>query len=515
MTHTDSLFNRSKTANTLLACLILQLFATSALALPSFARQTGEACTACHIQAFGVSLTPRGRDFKLKGYAEGDASRLPALSVVAQGGGEFNISDTQEPYNSLLSGGGILLSPPKDEKSRSYFNGSVFYAGKIVQDHFGAYVQGSYMQGINLPSAHRFNFLSPSENVFIPRAFEPGPGSLYSIGNRDLGFLDKVDLRFANQVNLAGHSLEYGISVNNEPGVQDLWNTNAVWGASDPNFISSNRGLSDFYSLPMSNRSLSGKVAGASLYTLVNKTVYLEAGGYASLPIDVQRGLGRSGYEFGYNVIDGAASYWRIALQHQWGAHYLSVGHFGLMADMAEKVDGSSVSVINGALLGGSYTTKSDAYTDLGLDATYQYIANSDHVVELKGRYVRETRPFEQLVWNNSTPFGWPTWEKHNKTTESFSIDSSYIWHQTLGLSVGYQQYFLPEIYLTTSKEELRFLTTELSYTPFGKQQSLAAPWLNLRFSLKYLANFSNDFLTKNTVLLPSDSLYLNGQLAF
>ena len=43
-----------------------------ALALPSFAIQTGQPCAACHIGAFGPQLTPYGRDFKLHGYTAND-----------------------------------------------------------------------------------------------------------------------------------------------------------------------------------------------------------------------------------------------------------------------------------------------------------------------------------------------------------------------------------------------------------------------------------------------------------
>src|SRR5579871_5912708 len=43
-----------------------------AIALPSFAVQTGQPCATCHIGAFGPQLTPQGRDFKLHGYAATD-----------------------------------------------------------------------------------------------------------------------------------------------------------------------------------------------------------------------------------------------------------------------------------------------------------------------------------------------------------------------------------------------------------------------------------------------------------
>src|ERR1700733_1429802 len=46
------------------------LFLTSgkAEAVPAFAAQTGQHCTACHVGGFGPQLTPLGREFKLEGY---------------------------------------------------------------------------------------------------------------------------------------------------------------------------------------------------------------------------------------------------------------------------------------------------------------------------------------------------------------------------------------------------------------------------------------------------------------
>src|SRR5271165_5489921 len=51
-------------------------------ALPSYARQTGQECAACH-NGF-PELTPYGRQFKLNGYTfRGGTSDLPPLAVMA------------------------------------------------------------------------------------------------------------------------------------------------------------------------------------------------------------------------------------------------------------------------------------------------------------------------------------------------------------------------------------------------------------------------------------------------
>ena len=49
-----------RTGSTLLAILGLLAAAPVAHAVPSFARQTGADCAACHVGAFGPQLTPYG-----------------------------------------------------------------------------------------------------------------------------------------------------------------------------------------------------------------------------------------------------------------------------------------------------------------------------------------------------------------------------------------------------------------------------------------------------------------------
>jgi len=57
-----------------------------AQALPSYARQTGQQCAACH-NGF-PELTPYGRQFKLNGYTfgGGDPSAIPPISAMTVGG---------------------------------------------------------------------------------------------------------------------------------------------------------------------------------------------------------------------------------------------------------------------------------------------------------------------------------------------------------------------------------------------------------------------------------------------
>ena len=55
-----------------------------ARAVPAFAGQTGQPCTACHVGAFGPELTPFGRAFKIGGYTlQGGTGTLAKIPLAA------------------------------------------------------------------------------------------------------------------------------------------------------------------------------------------------------------------------------------------------------------------------------------------------------------------------------------------------------------------------------------------------------------------------------------------------
>jgi len=66
--------------------LVMVCVAPRAYAVPAFAQQTGQPCSACHIGSFGPQLTPLGRTFKIGGYTqtggEGLASKIPLSAML-------------------------------------------------------------------------------------------------------------------------------------------------------------------------------------------------------------------------------------------------------------------------------------------------------------------------------------------------------------------------------------------------------------------------------------------------
>src|SRR6266446_3889162 len=138
--------------------------------------------------------------------------------------------------------------------------------------------------------------------------------------------LDNVDIRAANQGTVAGTDLIYGVSLNNNPTVQDLWNTTPAWGFP---FASSPLAPTPA-AATLIDGGLAQHVAGLTVYALWHQLLYSEVGAYRALPAGLQRTVGI--VPEGEQQIDGFAPYWRLAVQRDWGPHDVSVGTFGLHA---------------------------------------------------------------------------------------------------------------------------------------------------------------------------------------
>src|SRR5689334_6526752 len=116
-------------------CLLVlaALCGSAAHAVPSYARQTGADCAACHVGAFGPQLTPFGMYFKLSGYTDTDGkdSKVP-LSAMAV----FNHTHTAKPLTEVPD-----HFDPNDNTAIQELG--VFVAGRLT-DHLGAFIQSTY-----------------------------------------------------------------------------------------------------------------------------------------------------------------------------------------------------------------------------------------------------------------------------------------------------------------------------------------------------------------------------------
>jgi hypothetical protein len=251
----------------------------AAQALPSYARQTGQECAACH-NGF-PELTPYGRLFKLNGYTFGGGqSKLPPLAVMVVP--SFTHTQAGQP-------GGA--APHFGVNNNFDFTGSVFYGGAITSN-IGAFAQATYDQ-----TARRFSW-------------------------------DNLDLRYAKATSLIGSELVFGATVNNNPTVTDLWNSTPAWGFP---FVSSPLAPGPAASTLIEG-GLAQQVVGVSTYAYWNRLVYAEVGLYRGLSVRTETTLGVD--STGTNALKGVAPYWRLAVEPKWGQNSLEIGTFGLAANI-------------------------------------------------------------------------------------------------------------------------------------------------------------------------------------
>ncbi|WP_064030602.1 MULTISPECIES: hypothetical protein [Methylomonas] len=430
-------------------------FVGQAQALPSFARQTGMACAMCHTQAFGPNLTPYGRQFKLNGYVWGNndsaISRFGGMAVGSLTNTKRNDSDI--PADPVLA--------RRDFNSNNNLaldQASLFYGGKVY-GNMGAFVQFTY-DGV----ASRFA-------------------------------LDNTDIRIADEADWLGRNFVYGVSFNNSPTVQDLWNTTPAWG-----FPYSGSPLARTPGAEPALAALGGQIGGATLYSMIDDTVFLEAGAYTSFAKYAQKGMGQ--WDDGAVKVDGGAPYWRIGLQKDWQGHYISLGHFGFRANVQPDPT----------------LTVSDRYTDLGVDFNYQYLANPKHIYEFKASYIRESQDLLASAAAASAA-------QRNQQLGFLGLNGAYTFEQTYGLTVGYnhihgnQDAVLYEV-SPNRRPNSDYFTFELNYIPFGKTAGVAESYLNLRFAAQYVAYTRFDGGDKNydgsgRNASDNNTLYFNTWLSF
>ncbi len=400
----------------IVALAIAALAASPAWAVPAFTAKTNQPCSACHVGGFGPQLTPFGRKFKLEGYtmdAGNDAIPLSAMVV-----------------SSFVTSNKAQEDPPADHygtnNNFSLDQASFFVAGGIG-DHFGGFLQLTY-DGIG-------------------RAFS----------------WDNMDFRVTDRVTLAGNDVLLGLSFNNAPGVQDVWNTLPSWGFPYTG--------SDLAPAPATSTLFDGGMAqtvlGTTAYAYWNSNIYTEVGLYWT---PSNRFLSAMGADFGPGPISGVAPYFRFAYQKDYGDQNFEVGVFGFFPSLDP---------------GGDFSTgKTDSYSDFGLDGSYQFIGDGENIYAVNFRYTHESQSLAASALLDAAA------NLHN-SLDDIRFDVSYYWHNTLGGSV---QFFNTN----GSSDELLYadsrtfspdstgVTFQIDATPWGSGDAPLGGRLALRVGLQY-----------------------------
>jgi hypothetical protein len=338
-----------------LACLAPA--AERASAVPSFARQTGFTCNMCHRNP--PELTELGRAFKLKGYT------LPSPNAEDQVGTEKDLHLSKYfPVSAmvLISNTAFQANQPGTQNNAAGFpqQASLFLAGGYAS-HFGGMAQITY--------SHASDHFG----------------------------MDNTDLRYATSSKLFGADNDFGITLNNNPSVEDLWNSSPAWGFP---FISTASAVSPIAS-PLINGGLAQDVAGVGgfnmwkdhLYTDV--TVYRSEHAGASTPV--------SGAGAAYNI-HGVAPYWRAAWQQDFHGNSLMVGTYGIY-----------VNSYPGAVSG-----PTDRYADAAVDFQFSRPIGSDEF-DAHGSYTREKN-------NLGATFAAQGAAMASHYLNSFKVDAIYHW---------------------------------------------------------------------------------------
>lgn len=397
-----------------------------ALAIPSFARQTGMSCSACH--TVFPELTTYGRTFKLNGYTTTNTDELKDGSDDK--GYRLEVNNTP-PLAAMLQVADVFVKKPASTAAgiadmASDQNGSLEFPSQLSLFYAGR--------------------ISPKMGAFVQVTYDSASGSLG---------MDNTDIRFADRTQVANTDLVYGLTANNNPTVQDVFNTVPAW--SFPYFS----GLSAASPLASTQlESLGGNVGGVGAYLFWNQLLYAEVSAYRSAPQGLV-GADPSTTPAGlYNAIQGFAPYWRVALTKDFDKNSTEIGMFGL----------DEHAVPNGNLILGPQ----DHFTDVGVDAQYQYVSQ-EHCFTLKG----------SEIWENQT------WDYTNgvlasaanpvDTLRSFKVDATYYYDRMIGATLGY--------FSTTGSSDSAVYAANSALTPDTEgfiAEINFVPWYNTKFGLQY-----------------------------
>jgi len=417
--------------------VFLLIFSSENQAIPSFARQTNLPCSSCH--TIFPELNTFGRLFKLNGYTlvgtetiqVSDTSdnvslnlvKIPPVSMMLQASYTYNTKEQPGTKNNNVSLPQQL---------------SLFLGGEITP-HIGSFIQVTY------------------------------DDQEASVG------IDNIDLRYSNQAEVGSENLLYGVTLNNNPTVQDIWNSTPAW--SFP-YATSSVTVSPLTST-LIDGGLAQSVAGMGAYALFNHFVYGEISVYRS----AQQGGAHPPDSTSMGIIKSLAPYWRLALQKQFNDQYVEIGTFGMLTEMYPA----------------GITGLTDKYTDIGFDINYE-------------------KPFGKR--NLNATYNSNEAENESLNLNSLKIVGNYYLYNQIGFSLGY--------FSTTGDGDLiLYPMGAVSGSSTGSPNTSGfigefnyLPWYNTKFSLQYVAfnkfNGANDNYDGNgRNASDNNSLYLLAWIAF
>ncbi len=378
--------------------LLIALSIGRADAVPSYARQTGQECIACHVSF--PELTPYGRYFKLTGYTIGktafskEGMNYVPMAVMAQ----VSITNTRNNHETDPDTG-ESVSVTQRNNGLVFSGASLFLASKI-NDNIGGFIQWSYD-----------NLATTADGTL---------GGHSSIDNTDLRIVGRYSSPGAAEPDLI-----YGATLHNNPTAQDAWNSTPAFGFP-------------FTSAPLANTpaaatqidgGLAQQVAGLGGYLWWQKAIYAEVSFYRTA--DGAFSILRQGQDIhtdgGVAALKGYNPYWRIAYSHDWGANSIMVGTYGMTIDRYPSNFDTS--------------TPTDRYRDVAVDAQYQYITDP-HTFTAEATYIHEKQSYDaSFPVTAATGAGigaGPTPANASDTLRTFKAKATYYHDRRYGGTLAY-----------------------------------------------------------------------------
>lgn len=367
---------RKYTTTAGLFLLGLGVAAQSALAVPSYSRQTGLPCEVCH--TVPPQLTPFGRYFKINGYVLSEKSFNPSAPPRTP---QESLSEFPPISAMLLVSDTYIKDSGTTQNNTVAFPDqfSLFYAGRIAH-HIGAFMQITY----DWASDH------------------------FS--------MDNTDIRWAHRLTLDNVPVTWGLTLNNNPTVQDPYNSTPAWGYP---YLTAPVG-----DTPVAEPllfGLGGTVAGLGAYAWWNNSIYTEVSFYRSAQVGNPNEPLDSTAQ---GTVSGLAPYIRVAWQHDWDGdnieHSLEFGVLGMETHMFPTGVGYGPT-------GGSV----DKYTDVGLDSQYQMIFPGRSSMTIHALYMHE----KQTLDASFAQAGSSSVDGH---LNFWQLSGQYYWHEHFGPSLAY-----------------------------------------------------------------------------
>jgi hypothetical protein len=265
------------------------------------------------------------------------------------------------------------------------------------------------------------------------------------------------------------HNLILGVTLNNNPTVQDVWNSTPAWGFP---FSNSSVAPSPIASTQIDG-ALAQSVAGLGMYAWIDDHFYAELSGYTSAIVGGAHPLDSTQS----NVSHGLSPYWRLAYEQRWDRNSISVGTYGIDIKMHPG---------SGTALQGP----TNQYKDIAADVQYQFIGE-DHLATVLVTYIHENQTLNASVLDQFAA-------NTTNNLKTVRLTGEYSFQRRIGGSLGYFS-------TTGSTDTILYAAAPVTGSANNSPNSNGyiaeinyLPWLNTKLQLQYVGYQKFDGLKTN-----------------